>query len=128
VTAPAPQYTYRARLVRPTDGDTCVLILDLGCHVAITRVVRLLGVNTPEVIGASATAGKAAQAWTAAWLAAATGADWPLVVTTTLDRDDKYGRLLGRVWRVTDGACLNDDLLAASKAVAWDGKGARPGG
>lgn len=128
MSAPAPQYVYRAALVRAVDGDTCVLHIDLGCFVAIVRPCRLLGVNTPEVVGATKAAGLAARTFALAWFAASDLTAWPLVVATSLDRNDKYGRLLVEVWRTSDGACLNDDLVAAGRAVAWDGKGARPGG
>jgi micrococcal nuclease len=121
MTVPVPQYVYRAALVRVIDGDTLAARLDLGCHVAITRPIRLLGIDTPEVVGATGSQGRAAAAFALMWLCQAGADEWPLVVATRLDRDDRYGRLLGTIYRVSDQACLNDDLIAAGHAVAYDG-------
>lgn len=122
---PTPGYVYRARPVRAVDGDTAALVLDLGCHVALSATVRLLGVDTPELVGPTRAAGLAAREFAAGWLAAAAGdvGAWPLVVRTELDRAEKYGRLLGTVWRAATGACLNTELLAAGLAVPYDGGG-----
>ncbi len=113
-----PQYVYQARLRRVVDGDTVVLDIDLGCRVTTVRAIRLLGVNTPEVYGITKVAGLASKAYTTAWLAGQT-AEWPLVIETQLDHDDKYGRLLGTIYRTSDGACLNKDLLTEGYAVAY---------
>lgn len=119
MTAPRPQYVYRAKVVRVIDGDSCVLTLDLGCHVTITRSVRLLGIDTPEVVGTTREAGIAAREYARTWVA-----DGRLVVETRLDANDKYGRLLATIYRTGDGACLNQDLISSGHAVPYDG-GAR---
>lgn len=121
---PQPQYVYRAALIRIVDGDTIVIKRDCGEHIYRDTTVRLLGVNTPEKIGATAAAGRLAAHWAASWLTDSPQGEWPLIVATQLDKDDKYGRLLGTIYRLKDGACLNDDLLAAGHAVPYDG-GAR---
>ena len=118
---PAPSYVYRSSLVRVVDGDTIVLNISLGCHVYRTTTVRLLGVNTPEKIGATAAAGRLAAHWAASWLTDSPQGEWPLVAETVLDRSDKYGRLLCTIWRVSDGACLNQDLLSSGHAVPYEG-------
>ena len=41
-------YHYEADLVRVIDGDTVVLVIDLGFHVSVTQTVRLSGIDTPE--------------------------------------------------------------------------------
>ena len=115
-TMPTQLYAYRARPIRVVDGDTIDVTLSLGLHDYRDERLRLLGVNCPEVHGASKVAGDAATAFTRAWLAMATG-DWPLVLVTA--KSDEFGRYLATVWRTADGACLNDDLLAAGHAVPF---------
>ena len=113
---PQAQYVYRTRLVRVVDGDSCVLDIDLGCHVTITRPVRLLGVDTPEVVGTTRAAGVAAQVYATTWL---TGRR--LVVETQLDKNDKFGRLLATIYRSNDPISLNESLITDGHAVAYDG-------
>ena len=116
---PQPQYVYRTRVIRVIDGDSMVLEIDLGCHVAITRAVRLVGIDTPEVVGATREAGIAAREWAREWLF-----DTRLVVETRLDANDKFGRLLATIWRAGDPVSLNAGLVAAGHAREYDG-GAR---
>jgi micrococcal nuclease len=127
---PGPQYIYRAALIRVVDGDTQVLAISLGCFVTTTRTVRLLGLNTQEIIGPDKARGLAsaqvARDWFAAAATANPGAAWPLVVATQLDADDKYGRLLATVYAAGDERSLNQALLEGGWAVVWDGHGPRP--
>lgn len=51
-------YTYRAELERVVDGDTLILIIDLGFNIKTRQRVRLKGINTPEL---STNAGKRAK-------------------------------------------------------------------
>ena len=123
VPIPTQDYVYRAKLHRMIDGDSQVLSISLGCHVYINRGIRVLGVDTPEVVGVTRAAGLAARDYAVAWYPAALPDvfEWPLMVATKLDRDDKYGRLLATVYRINDGSCLNTDLIASDHAVAYDG-------
>lgn len=118
-----PIYVYRAALTRVVDGDTLILAISLGCHVSVARPVRLLGVDTPEVVGLTKARGLAATQATVAWCAAAAlanpGTAWPLVVATTLDKDDKFGRLLGVLYGRDDPVSLNDALVAAGHAIPY---------
>lgn len=117
---PSPSYVYRARLVSVTDGDTVVVERDLGDHLYQQTAVRLLGLNCPEIHGASKTAGDAATTFTRDWMRQGVALDpWPLVIETHLDKREKYGRLLACVWRVADGRELNADLIAGGHAVPF---------
>lgn len=121
MSVPTPNYVYRATLRRVIDGDTCVLRIDLGCHIHRDTEIRVLGVDTPEPHGATMLAGHAATAYAVQWFGAAGGDDWPLVVATQLDRADKYGRLLGTIYRTSDGQQLNQSLIDAGHAVPYTG-------
>ena len=108
-------YEYAANLVRVVDADTFVLDVDLGMHIWVhAERIRAAGLNAPEL---STDAGKIAKAWVEAWFAehCPGGA---MTVRTSRDRNDNYGRLLGTI-TAPDGACLNQELLAAGHAVPW---------
>ena len=113
-------WIYRARALHVVDGDTLDIELDQGLHAYRMERLRLLGVNTPELKGATREAGLAAKGYVAAWLEAAhvdPANEWPLVLQTA--RGDAFGRYLAYVWRVSDGSCLNDALLYAGHAVVF---------
>lgn len=111
-------WAYRARCERVIDGDTLDVTIDQGLHTHRTERVRLLGVNTPELKGATRPAGLAAAGYVTSWLGMAPYDDeWPLIVQTA--KGDAFGRWLARVWRRSDGRELNADLLAAGHAVVF---------
>ena len=62
-------------------------------------------------------AGAEASIFAKAWFADVGPGDWPLTLTTS--KSDAFGRYLATVWRASDGACLNDDLLASGHAETW---------
>lgn len=112
MTLPAPAYRYLAEVIAVHDADTITVRIDLGCHVARTEHLRLLGLNAPEL---ATPAGQAARDWLAHRLPPTT----PVLVETVKDRTEKYGRLLATV---TDAAGdVNAALLAAGHAVPYDG-------
>jgi micrococcal nuclease len=114
-------WVYRAYCVRVVDGDTLDVYLDSGFHSYRVERLRLLGVNCPEVRGPTKAAGDAATRYVGDWLVVAeTPADeWSLVIQT--QKTDVFGRYLTTLWRVVDGACLNEDLLASGHAVPHKG-------
>lgn len=120
---PTTVWVRRARLVRLIDGDTLTLVVDLGFGIQIGHDprqeirVRLLGLDCPEVHGPTKAAGLAAAAYTRAWLAEAGATDWPLIVQT--EKPDSFGRYLATVFRSSDKACLNADLIANKFAIPF---------
>ena len=92
-------YQYKATLVRAVDGDTAILMIDLGFHLTATLDFRLLGINTPELKGGTRAAGLLAKAE----LERLCGLG-PLRVST--EKADKYGRWLANI-----------DVLAADGSV-----------
>ncbi len=56
-------FRYRATVRHVIDGDTVALVLDLRDSVYRRRNVRLLDVNTPEVVGETRAAGLEAKAF-----------------------------------------------------------------
>jgi micrococcal nuclease len=100
---------YRARIERVIDGDTVLCTLDVGFHTYQQERVRLLGVNTPEVVGAQKAAGLTAKALVVAWVAQFDG-PWPFLIRT--EKTDSFGRYLAEVWSLATGASLTDYLRA----------------
>lgn len=114
---PSHSWVFRATLVRVVDADSLRVVCDGGFHNHQQEQLRLIGVNAPEVVGATKAAGLAATAWVREWLAVANaaGLTWPLVIQTY--KSDVFGRYLADAWRLVDGAHLNTDLIAAGHAV-----------
>lgn len=118
IAAEAKVYHYRATVEKVVDGDTIDLHIDLGFDIGYNLRVRLYGVNTPEKVGATKVAGLAATKFTKD---AVEGKS--VTIQTFLDKTEKFGRILARVFYTVDGAekCLNDDLISSGNAVAYFG-------
>jgi endonuclease YncB( thermonuclease family) len=115
---PAVNYTYAATLVRVIDGDTVELSIDAGFRIAVRTIVRLLGINAPEVEGPQKTQGDQAAHFLMAYLPPGMS----LTVTTHQDANDKYGRLLADLW-LPDGRHVNQIMLDSGHAAPYDGHG-----
>ena len=109
---------YRATLKRVVDGDTIVLVLDLGCDILHVAKLRLLDVDTPEKYGVKKWSeeyckGLLSTNFTAAWLYENTD------LYVRLRKKGKYGRYLAHVYsgllkdtegNVSFGPCLNEAI------------------
>ncbi len=102
-----PGYTYRATLDRVIDGDTYVLNVDLGFRVYSKVMVRLRGVDCPEL---SVEGGPAARSFAATTLLTTS-----VLVRSHLDRQS-FARWVCDVW--VNGAPLADVLVAAGHGTA----------
>jgi micrococcal nuclease len=118
-------FCYRAQVISVTDGDTVKLDVDLGFSLRQKMVLRLYGINTPELHGvADATPGVAAKQYLVGLLSASPGVWKPVTIKTLKDGKDKYGRLLAMVFVDGDPIPVNDRMVSAKHAVAYFG-GAR---
>lgn len=109
------------------DGDTVDLMIDLGFNIHHKIRVRLFGVNTPESrtkdLGEKEL-GLKAKSFTKDWL---DRHKW-VFVNTIPDKNDKYGRVLAKIYssdQVDDPktACLNTDIIQAGYAREYFGVG-----
>jgi len=108
-------YEYSASLMKIHDGDTVTLDVDLGFGIHSFHVMRLSGVNAPEL---STFAGKTAHVWVEGWFRANPG---PYVLRTSKSREtEKYGRYLGVLSSTATGRNINDDIVAAGQAVPYN--------
>lgn len=91
-------YWYRASYLKNHDGDTVSIVIDLGYGMAFQRDIRMYGINTPEMYGATMPQGKISQQFLQKLLKASEGSKL-LRMKSFKDKDDKYGgRVLGELW------------------------------
>jgi len=90
---PVVNYTYAARLERIIDGDTAVLMIDLGFDMQTRQHVRLKGYNAPEMHKSLAMEGIRAKAELETLLSGK-----QLVITTTQDFQQTFARYLADVY------------------------------
>lgn len=127
--------TWNAIVTNVHDGDTVTLDVDLakkitgkdktfGFHVYAEQgrlrfhnATRLYGINAPEL--ATPQGVTAAQA-----LQARLPVGSPVLLTTWLNQNDKYGRVLGRVEQ--NGVDVNQWMVDGGYAVVWYGQGPKP--
>lgn len=112
-------YLYNATLIRVIDGDTVVVVVDLGFEIAHRITLRLYGINAPEMHGESKDAGQAAKSFLISLMDNAHG----LEVETYKDKTGKYGRYLATLWTTrTDSMArenVNSAMLKAGHAVPY---------
>ncbi len=121
------RFWYGAKPLKAIDGDTIDLLVDLGFSIHFKMRVRLYGVNTPESRTkdlAEKELGMKAKKFTEDWLV---GRDW-VFVNTIPDKNDKYGRVLARIYssdKINEPttACLNLDIIQSGYAREYYGVG-----
>jgi micrococcal nuclease len=97
-------YQYKAKLVRVVDGDTAILDFDLGFHVRIEQRVRFARIDAVE---RKDDPERKATLEVVKWFE---GTQNEVFVTTTLDKTDKYGRVIGEI---TSTYISKDNLLSS---------------
>lgn len=114
-------WTFRARPVRIIDGDTLDVVIDQGFYTTTTQRIRLMVVDTPEIHSKDSVAALEAKKFTERWIGVAqqTYERWPLRISTFPDARGGFGRWLGMVIRIVDGANLSDDLLEAKQGEIY---------
>ena len=121
------RFWYGATVLDVIDGDTVDLMIDLGFNIHHKIRVRLYGVNTPESRTKDLKEkelGLKAKQFTKDWL---TSHKW-VYVNTIPDKNDKYGRILAKIYSsddiaATTTACLNTDIIQAGFAREYFGVG-----
>jgi micrococcal nuclease len=127
---PPEPFAYRAKLVRVVDGDTIQVTIDLGFRTLGEHMVRLLGVNTPEIRAKDKEERQKAQdakRFTLDWIEERSRVHeiggglqekpWPLILKS--HKGDSFGRWLAKVWSADSGECLNDALIEAGMAKVY---------
>lgn len=115
-------YEYKVtRLIDVIDGDTIDVQIDLGFDVSFTSRVRLNGIDTPE----SRTTDLKEKKYgleAKEWLKRRLESSKKIVIRTQKpDSSEKYGRFLGTLVVDDESISLNDQLVKAGYAWAYDG-------
>ena len=117
-------YEYRCKILRVVDGDTVDVDIDLGFGVWMHKQrIRMYGIDTPESRTRDLEEkkyGNAAKEFITGMLDDEGG----IVLKTRKDKEGKYGRILGELWRTTDFAdkSINDYMIEKHHAVAYHGQ------
>ena len=117
-------YEYRCKVVKIVDGDTVDVDIDLGFGVWLKKErIRMFGIDTPESRTRDLEEkkyGNAAKEFITGMLDDEGG----IVLKTRKDKEGKYGRILGELWRTTDFAdkSINDYMIEKHHAVAYHGQ------
>jgi len=117
-------YEYRCKVVKIIDGDTVDVDIDLGFGVWLKKErIRMFGIDTPESRTRDLEEkkyGNAAKEFITDMLDDEGG----IVLKTRKDKEGKYGRILGELWRTTDFAdkSINDYMIEKHHAVAYHGQ------
>jgi endonuclease YncB( thermonuclease family) len=128
-------YGYRFDIFRVIDGDTVQAVVDLGFHKYETQMLRLLGVDTPEIRPRGGTPESRMEEGALAWKAKDWVEDWvhahrehnphktwgghpvqPLLGWS--EHGDSFGRWIVNAY-CADGHSLSADLLEAGIAVPY---------
>ena len=119
-------YYYKATVTKVYDGDTITVNIDLGFSQFFNdQVLRLYGVNTPELRGSEREkkAGQEARDFVRERILGK-----EIVVHTYKDKKGKYGRYLATVFYKREGdkpsdpnINLNDELIANGHGVPYFG-------
>lgn len=121
------RFWYGATVLKVVDGDTLDLMVDLGFSVHHKIRVRLYGLNTPESRTKDLKEkelGLKAKSFVEDWI---TNHKW-VFVNTIPDKNDKYGRVLARIYTSDNlddpkTACLNLDMIQSGNAREYFGVG-----
>lgn len=114
-------YTYSAELLKVIDGDTIEVDFDLGFGVWLrNQRIRLSGIDTPE----SRTSNKEEKIrgdLSKAKLKEILTVGKRIVITTSIDPNEKYGRILGTITN-EQGVNVNKWLIENNYAVVYTGQ------
>ena len=117
-------YEYRCKVTRVVDGDTVDVDIDLGFGVWLHKErVRIYGIDTPESRTRDLEEkkyGLAAKAFLTGMLDDEAG----IILKTHKDKEGKFGRILGELWRTTDFAnqSINEYMIEKHHAVRYMGQ------
>ena len=117
-------YEYRCKVVKIIDGDTVDVDIDLGFGVWLHKErIRMFGIDTPESRTRDLEEKKFGLA-AKQFLTDMLDDDGGIILKTQKDKTDKFGRILGELWRTTNYAdkSINDYMIEKHHAVAYHGQ------
>lgn len=114
-------WTVPATVVRVVDGDTVIVVADLGWRVKIETAVRVDGINAPEK---GTDAGHRARDFASTLLPV--GKQVIVKSKRLLGQFEKYGRVLADIDFPDQPLSFAEQMIVSEHAKPWDGSGARP--
>jgi micrococcal nuclease len=117
-------YEYRCTVVKIIDGDTVDVDIDLGFGVWMKKQrIRMYGIDTPESRTRDLVEkkyGLAAKEFLTGMLDDKAG----ITLKTHKDKEGKFGRILGELWRNTNYAdqSINEYMIEKHHAVRYMGQ------
>ena len=117
-------YEYRCKVVHIVDGDTVDVDIDLGFGVWMKKQrIRLYGIDTPESRTRDLEEKKYGQA-AKAYLTGMLDDEAGIILKTYKDKEGKFGRILGELWRITNYAdqSINECMVEKHHAVRYMGQ------
>jgi micrococcal nuclease len=111
-------YEYKAKVIRILDGDTIEAIIDLGFGVSLKKIVRLEGIDAPEIRTRSSEI-KAKGIASRDYLSNLIN-DKLIIIKTKLIKNDKFGRILGIIHEINSNVSVNSKMISEGYAVKYD--------
>ena len=111
-------YEYKIKEIKSIyDGDTLIVVVDLGFGVFKLEKIRLSGIDTPELRGEEHDMGIKARDYLRGILFSAMADEKEVLIKTFKDRKGKYGRYLGEIF--INGESVNKMLVDAGHAKIY---------
>jgi micrococcal nuclease len=117
-------YEYRCKVVHIVDGDTVDVDIDLGFGVWMKKQrIRMYGIDTPESRTRDLEEKKYGLA-AKAYLTGMLDDEADIILKTHKDKEGKFGRILGELWRTTNYAdqSINEYMIEKHHAVRYMGQ------
>ena len=114
-------YCYKARILKIVDGDTCDILMDLGCNVHIKERCRLYGINAPESFGVKKDSEEYKQGIAAKEYLRGLIEGKEVKAQTFKDKKGKYGRYLVDIYLPGETVSISTQMIAMGHAVEYFG-------
>jgi len=116
------RYRSFGKPLRVIDGDTVVMMLDLGFYTYKKIELRLLNVDTHELNGDNHRKAVKEKKYVQGWFSDYDLEDeeYPFYVYT-LEKPDSFGRYLGDIWTLDRGNRLVGELKDKFDDIEWEG-------
>ena len=112
------EYKYKAHCVRVVDGDTIYCDIDLGFGVWLHKqIIRLAGIDTPEIRGEEREEGLKVKEYVEAVLM-----NKELILETYKYKKGKYGRWIAEIWYKWEEEYINLNSLLLEQGMATEVK------
>ena len=114
-------YQYKAKLIKVVDGDTVDALIDCGFSTFKKERVRLHGINAPESRTRDKEEKKRGLAAKARLKELIKEGKNQFLVETSIDKKGKYGRLLGKLFRLYEDFVPSNEVRSYNQILLEEG-------